>query len=138
MADKKKKKKKKLKYVTLIWEELPENISYFVIPREYLTKEDLKMLKACHNNWINATAVDTTRADKATVDHALCRLNNLLVSPDHDWVKTDRYREEQAEASGVSLKEFDKLLGKWHGFKIDTENPRTIPRSKLYRSGFLM
>ena len=136
MTDKKK-KKKKLKYVTLIWEELPESISYYVIPRDEITKDDLRMLKACHNNWINSTAVDTTRADKDTVDRALCRLNNLLVDPSLDWL-TDKYRDDQSDACGVSRKEFDEMLGKWFGFRLDTESPRTLPRSRLYRSGFLM
>jgi len=132
-----KKKKKKLKYVTLVWEELPENISYYVIPREVVTKADIKMLKACHNNWINATAVDTTRADKETVDQALCTLNNILVDPSLEWIN-DKYRDEQAGYCGVTRKEFDEFVGKWNGYKLDTEGPRTLPRSRLYRSGFLM
>lgn len=132
-----KKKKKKLKYVTLVWEELPERISYFVIPQDMIAKEDIRMLEACHNNWINSTAVDTARADRDTVDRALCRINNMLVDPTLKWL-TEKYREDQADACRVSREEFDGLLGKWHEFQIDTESPRTLPRSRLYRSGFLM
>ena len=132
-----KKKKKKLKYVTLIWEELPENVSYYVIPSEAIDKVDLKMLKACHNNWINSVAVDSSRADKDTVDRALLRINNLLVDPTLEWLN-DKYRDDQADSCGLTREEFDAVLGKWHDFKLDTESPRTLPRSRLYRSGFLM
>ncbi len=131
-----KKKKKKLKYVTIIWEELPENISYYVVPREEVEKADLRMLKACHNNWINSTAVDTSRADKETVDRALVRINNMLMDPNLEWL-TAEYRDEQADACGISRKEFDALLGKWFSYRLNTENPRTLPRSRLYRTGFL-
>ncbi len=129
--------KKKLKYITIIWEELPENVSYFVVPRSEITKEDLRMLKACHNNWLNATAVDTARADKKTIDRSLVRLNSILVNPELDWL-SGKYRDEQAENCGLSREEFDELLGKWYSYRLNTDSPRTLPRSKLYRTGFLM
>ena len=129
--------KKKLKYITIIWEELPENVSYFVVPRSEITKEDLRMLKACHNNWLNATAVDTARADKKTIDRSLVRLNSILVNPELDWL-SNKYRDEQAENCGLPREEFDELLGKWYSYRLNTDSPRTLPRSKLYRTGFLM
>lgn len=132
----KEKPKKKLKYVTLIWEMLPESVSYYVIPREAIEKVDRQMLRACHNNWINATDVNTDNADRDTVNRSLCRLLNLLTDPAASWI-TDDYRMDQADACQVSVKELGEILGKWHEYKLDTEHPRTLPRSKLYRSGFL-
>lgn len=133
----KKKKKKKLKYVTLLWEELPEAVSFYVIPRLLISKEDLRMLKACHNNMINSGSVDTSFADEGMVNQSLIRLSNILMDPDTEWV-TDKYREDQAEACGMSREEFDDILGKWHDRKLSTGSPRTLPRSRLYKSGFLM
>ena len=131
------KKKKKINYITLIWEEMPESISYYIVPRSEIDRPDLLMLKAAHDNFINAGSVNTDRADRDTVDWALCRLNNMIVDPELEcW--TDDYREEQAEYCKISREEFDELLGSWFKFKQDMHKPKTIPRSRLYRSGFFM
>ena len=130
------KPKRKLKYVTLMWEELPESVSLYVIPRDHIGKEEIRMLKACHNNWIGTDAVNTDRADKDVVNRGLCRLNNMLVDPGLSWI-TQEYRVYQAAACGVSLMEFNALLGRWSGYRLDTDKPRTLPRSRLYRSGFV-
>ncbi len=130
------KPKRKLKYVTLMWEELPESVSIYVIPRLHIGKAEIKMLKACHNNWVGTNAVNTDRADKDTVNRSLCRLSNMLLDPSHAWITQD-YRLDQADACGVGIAEFNALLGKWSGYKLGTDEPRTLPRSRLYRSGFV-
>ena len=131
------KPKKKLKYVTLIWEKLPESVSYYVIPRMATEKIDRLMLKACHNNWLNSTAVNTDLADRDMVNRSLCRLLNLLTDPTAPWLN-DEYRSEQADICRVNLDELAEMMGKWIPYKLDTSRPRTLPRSKLYRSGYLL
>lgn len=130
------KPKKKLKYITLIWEELPEDVSYYVIPRLATEKADRQMLRACHNNWINGSGVNTDNAARDVVDRSLCRLLIILTDPAAEWI-TDTYRKDQAAGCRVGVKELGAMLGKWHRYKLDLEKPRTLPRSKLYRSGFL-
>ena len=55
-------KKRKLQYITLMWEELPESVSVFVIPRSAITKSDIKLLKACHSNYPGAESHKTSAA----------------------------------------------------------------------------
>lgn len=133
----KKKPKKKLKFVTLIWEQLPEAVTFFIIPRSKITKDDLKMLKACHGNFVNSVSVNVDLADKETVNASLIRLLNMLEDPSADWLD-DKYRDDQADGCNMTREDFDAIVGKWHSYKLDATEPRTIPRSKLYRSGFLM
>jgi len=130
-------KKRKLKYVTLIWEELPESIKVFVIPTSDIEKPDVKMLRACHRNYVNAAGKYTELVKAELIDAALIRLYNLLTDPDADWI-TDGYRKEQAEQLDMSKAEFDELLGRWFQYRVESDKPMTLPRSKLYRSGFLL
>lgn len=130
-------KKKKLKYVTLIWEELPESIKVFVIPTSDIDKVDVKMLRACHRNYVNASGKFTGLVDASEIDAALIRLMNTLTDPDASWI-TDGYREEQAEQLDMTVEEFNGVLGRWFQHKVESEKPMTLPRSKLYRSGFLL
>jgi hypothetical protein len=129
--------KRKLQYVTLIWEELPESIKLFVIPRSALRKADIRMLRACHRNYINAVGKYTELATAKEIDVALITLFNLVTDPDASWV-TDNYRNEQAEQLDMERRDFDSMFGQWHQFMVDSDAPQTIPRSKMYRSGYLL
>jgi len=130
--------KKKLQYVTLMWEELPEAIKIFVIPRSDIKKEDIKMLRACHGNYINAVGVDTTRASKEEVDHSLVRLYTMIRDPESEYIQRADDRLREAEGANMELDEFEALLGVWHHLEIETESPCALPRSKFYRTGLLM
>jgi len=130
-------KKRKLKYVTLIWEELPESIKVFVIPTSDISKEEVAMLRACHRNYVNSASKFTELASAGEIDVALIRLTQLLTDPSAKWI-TDKYREEQAEQLYMDTVEFNKMLGRWFQYQVDSDKPKTLPRSKLYRSGFLM
>lgn len=129
-------KKRKLKYVTLLWEELPESMSVFVIPTSDIEKPDIAMLRACHNNYINAAGRFTELVKAEAIDAALIRILNLLTDPNASWI-TAEYKVEQAEQLDMGAKEFKKLFGRWFQHKVETGKPMTLPRSKLYRSGFL-
>jgi hypothetical protein len=129
--------KRKLQYVTLIWEELPESIKLFVIPRSAMGKADIRMLRACHRNYINAVGKCTDLATAQEIDLALVTLFNLITDPTASWV-TDRYRNEQAEQLDMERADFDSMFGQWHQFMVDSESPQTLPRSKMYRSGYLL
>jgi hypothetical protein len=130
-----KKKRRKHNYVTLIWEELPEDVKIFVIPREDIEKEDLLTLRTCHNNYLGSVSADTSRATKEEVDVALVRLLNMLTDPEAEWI-SDKYKADQAEQLDASLEELEEILGKWHKHLLDRNGPRTLPRSKMYRSGY--
>lgn len=123
---------RKFQYVTLLWNEIPESIRVFVIPRDAITKDDVRMLKACHGFYVNDGRVD----DSATAAY-LNRLSVLLVDPEKDWTD-ERWRTNVSEELQISRQELDALVGKWHGFEIDIEKPHTLPRSRFYSSGFIM
>ena len=129
--------KRKLKYVTLIWEELPESIKIFVIPRSAIDKPDIRMLRACHRNYVNAAGKFTELAKAEEIDVALIRLYNTLTDPDADWA-TDSYKDEQAEQLNMNRDEFNAIFGRWFQYEADSGKPKTLPRSKLYRSGFML
>lgn len=122
----------KLQYVTLIWNEIPENMRVYVIPRSAITKQDAKMLKACHGFYVN----DARVSDDAVV-RDLARLSEMLVHPDRDWLDDD-YRNNRAEELEISRGEFDALVGRWNAYEIDIEKPHTLPRSRFYSSGFIL
>lgn len=130
------KKKRKLQYITLMWEQLPEEVNIFIVPREAIEKPDIKMLRACHRNYIGAASHNTTSAEPIEIDRALCRLNNMVLDPSLEWINKI-YVKSEADQLNISMKEFAKIIGKWHEFKVDSEIPCTLPRSKFYRSGFL-
>ena len=117
-----KKKKKKIKYVTLIWEELPESISIYLIPRRLINRDDAKMLNMCHNRYINTEPIIVDGITAAEITSALCRLNNILIDPKLDWID-DQYKHEQAEYCNMPYDAFCSVLGKWNKFKIDRTNP---------------
>lgn len=128
--------KKKIKHVLLTWEELPESICYFLIPFKLISKADMHMLLACHNNWIGSRSVNISRADRKTVEAALCRLNNVLST--YQFKMTESFRESQADNCGISVEEFDAIVGKWAGCKVDDDSPWTVPVSKMFRSGKIL
>lgn len=130
-------KKKKHNYVTLIWEEVPENIKIFIIPRSNIDEDDKLMLRACHNNYINSSSMDTSRAPEEFVDKSLSRLSDMLADPKGNWVD-ESYVEMRASELNITKSEFIKFFGKWQKYMIETSAPYTLPRSKLYRSGFMM
>jgi len=131
------KKKRKLQYVTLIWEELPTDIKIFVIPRSELRKEDIAMLKACHRNYVGATGRFTELVSSTqSIDRSLILLHNKITNPDADWI-TKSYIKDQADQLHMDPDEFDDIFGSWYRFRVDSEKPKTLPRSKMYRSGYL-
>lgn len=137
MGDKKK-KKKELKYVTLIWEEIPESIRIYVIPKSEITSTDQKALRACHLNYIGADGLYTGLVDdKSLIESSLVRLSNYLVDPDAGWIN-EGYIEKASEEIGVDKDEMSKIIGKWHSFQVTGDKPFIAPRSKVYRSGHLM
>jgi hypothetical protein len=129
-------KKRKLQYITLMWEELPESVSVFVIPRSAITKADIKMLRACHLNYAGSVSHNTSAAEPLEIDRSLCRLNNIVLDPSHDWVNK-MYIKSESDQLNISTDDFSEILGKWHQFKVDVEKPCTLPRSKFYKSGYL-
>jgi len=128
--------KRKLQYVTLLWEELPEEIRIFVIPRSEMDKADLRMLRACHLNYLGAAGKYTEHAESREIDIALVRILNMLTDPDASYL-SENYRAEQAEQLDMDIDSFNELVGSWKRFELDCDSPRTIPRSKMYRSGYL-
>jgi hypothetical protein len=128
--------KRKLQYITLIWEELPECVKIFIIPRSKIEKKEIRMLRACHRNYINAAGRFTELASAADIDKALVTVLNMITDPEASWI-TDEYIQHQADQLNVDRKDFMKIFGKWSEFEIVSERPHTIPRSKMYRSGFL-
>lgn len=132
----KKVKSKKPKYIFLIWMALPEDFDLYAIPYNETTAEDRKMLKMCHNQFIN-TELRPSDYDPADIDRALAMLSNKLTDASKDWV-TDDHIEKEAGYSGMDLLEFKKHFGCWYKYKLDMERPKTIPRSKVIVSGFVM
>lgn len=124
------KNKKRLNYVTLLWDELPESGSVFVIPRVFISKADIKTLKACNNVYISGYG-----ALKEHENYELLRLSSMIVDPENKWVN-DSYKSDLKRDLRISDNEVDELVGKWYPFKLDMDKPRTIPRSKLFRSGY--
>jgi len=59
-------------FTLLIWEEVPENVSLYLIPNDDLTPEDVGILHKAHNNYINS--VHTV----ARAGHALDAISNAL------------------------------------------------------------
>lgn len=128
--------KKKLNYITIVWEELPDDLSFYVIPSSQINSEDLQMLKACHNNWIGSSYTDTKLANKEEIDKSLVRLHCMLSKSEESWF-TDQYKSDIAENMGIDLDELDGLIGSWSEFKLSTEHPIVLPRSRFYRTGYM-
>ena len=82
------------------------------------------------NEWLRSAA------EPLEIDRSLCRLNNIVLDPSHDWVNK-MYIKSEADQLNNSTDDFSEILGKWHQFKVDVEKPCTLPRSKFYKSGYL-
>lgn len=128
--------KKKIKYVTLIWERLPESISIFIIPRKAISKNDLKILKACHLNYINsASAYTDLIKDRSFIEESLLTLCDYVSNTD---LIDDEYLELLTKDRGIGKKELEKRFGKWAKYEKNDDQPFILPRSKFYRSGIFL
>ena len=130
-------KKRKLKYVTLIWEELPESMKVFIIPTSDIDKTDSLMLRACHMNYVNSIGRFTDLVNADVIDEALIRLMNMLTDPNANWIN-EEYKGKQANQLDLNKPEVEKLFGRWFKYMTEPGAPMTLPRSKMFRSGYLM
>jgi hypothetical protein len=84
-------------YLLIIWEEVPESTSLYLIPSKDLTKEEVDTFHLCHGHFINL--VDTPEdAEKALQEV------NLWLSP------------------GYVSKDLTEPEGKFHKYKIHKED----------------
>jgi len=132
----KKVKSKKPKYIFLIWMALPEDFELYAIPYNETTAEDRKMLRMCHNQYIN-TQLSPSDYDPADIDRALAMLSDKLTDTSRDWVD-DEHINRQADEVGIDVDEYRSEIGAWYKYKLDREKPKTIPRSRVIVSGFVM
>lgn len=132
----KKVKLKKPKYIFLIWMALPEDFDLYAIPYNETTAEDRKMLRMCHGQFIN-TALQPSDYDPADIDRALAMLNDKLEDTTKDWCD-DEHMKRQAAEVGIDADEYKSHIGAWHKHKLDMKKPKTIPRSRVIVSGFVM
>lgn len=140
MSEKKaKKKKKEAKYALLVWSLLPEKISFYMIPLKEIGKEGRKALRRAHGNYINALGAGDSEFSDEEINRSLLYLNEALTEDrNRDWID-DKYMTEQSDQLGVSVEEFDYLLGSWHQYKInDMKKPKSLPRVRLVESGCIM
>jgi hypothetical protein len=133
-------KKKKPKHALLIWNEIPEKVSYFLIPLEDLEKTQRAWLRRCHGNYVNAAG--TTFNGKFTqkqIDKALIMICEMVQDPNADWLVNDpEYYERQAKQYKMDVDEFTNLHGSWFGYKIRLNKPAIIPRCRLVESGIYL
>lgn len=131
----KKVKLKKPKYILLIWMALPEDFDLYAIPYNETTAEDRKMLRMCHGQFIN-TVLKPSGYDSADVDRALAILSDKIVAS-KEWID-EEYMDKRSEEMGIKAEEYQDQIGSWYKYKLDMKNPKTIPRSKVIVSGFVM
>lgn len=132
----KKIKSKKPKYIFLVWMALPEDFELYAIPYNETTAEDRKMLKMCHDQYIN-TELSPSDYNPADIDRALAMLSDKLTDTSKDWFDDDHLKRQAADV-GINANEYKSHIGSWHKHKLDRKKPKTIPRSKVIVSGFVM
>lgn len=104
-------------HTLLIWEEVPERTSLFLIPNTVLTEEERKILHTAHGHHINADEV-TKEEDKALsyINDALCE-NKEHCSP-------------SSKRGGWATK--------WHKHKTEDRPLENVGVTHVYRCGFVM
>jgi hypothetical protein len=134
------KKKKSPKHVFLVWTCFPEYVDMYLIPLEGLEKREKLWLRRCHGNLINASdTVFNGDYTQEQIDEALTMVSALISNPNAEWLAKDpEYFERQAESYKMSVEEFTDLYGSWHEHKLELVKPKTLPRARLIRSGFIM
>jgi len=127
--------KAKFLHILLIWEEFPESVDYYLIPTQIICRDERRMLKVCHGNFINSSRFDTRHADESVIEESLQILNLKITDINAAYIN-DQYKNDLAIDLNLSRNELDAIFGKWRRFKFDLQSPTVIPRVKIYRSGF--
>ena len=102
--------------VLLVWQEVPEDVKWFVI--DNATESDLAMLGAAHGYFLGCD-----RPEEAM--EPLDRINALLANP--------KYGSDGFDPDHVPL------IGQWRALQIPQERVMTIgPIDKVFTCGFLL
>jgi len=134
-----KKKKNSPRHVLLIWEWFSNESDLYLIPLEELDKRQRLWLRRCHGNYVNAGGT-TFNGDftQEQIDESLAMVTELLGDPNSEWLKNDpEYFERQSKSFNMDIEDFKKLYGSWSGYKIAQAKPKTIPRARVVKSGFM-
>ena len=133
-------KKKKPKHVLLIWAEIPEDISYFLIPLEELEKKQRLWLRRCHGNYLNASeTVFNGKYTQKQIDEALIMVCELVADPNSKWLADDpEYFKRQAEQYEMEVDAFAQMHGSWYQHKLPLTKPASIPRCRIVQSGMIL
>ena len=138
---KKTRKKKPPRYILLVWEQLPEMVDFYLIPREDLNDEDISVMRRCHGNYIGTDTVENDHGGKHTkeeIDMALTAISEMLLDPSADYVNGE-YLERAAKQLEMSVPDFEEnVMGKLISYKLDMTRARVIPRSRIVRTGYVM
>jgi len=95
------------------------------------------MLRMCHGKYVNTVIEGDGKFSVEDIERSLTILSDRLVDPSADWI-TDKYIKEQAENAGIEVDVYRNIVGSWRGHKLDMSTPKTLPRSKVFVSGFVM
>lgn len=131
------KKKTKIQSVLLCWNVIPEEIFYYNIPRKILSKEHIKMFRACHNSFINSVISPSEEFSEDEIHRYLSMLSDAICDPTTDFIDDD-YKKMRASELEISVSEFEDLLGLFCEYKIDLSKPKNFKAVKLVLSGFML
>lgn len=131
------KKKSKIQSVLLCWNIIPEDIEFYNIPRNILSKDHMKMFRACHNKIINCDITPSEEFTEDEIQYHLSMLSDSIADLSKGFFD-DEYVKTRSDELGISTSEFKQLLGVFHKYKINNDKPKNFRAIKLIVSGFLL
>ncbi len=120
-------------FTLLVWEEIPENTSFYLIPNEELAIDNrLELLKKAHNTFVNAQE-----------DNEGLRFLNAALCPE-EHINDDSYFDDgfTTHHGGERIKRCEPTPREWRcifaKYKQDSNNVVEADISRVVLSGFIL